>query len=335
MKTSRYSSGRRARYWWSPVVLIAVGALLLAVFGSSSKAQAANASSTSSGNKLTSITVAFPPNAASLPAYVALSKGYFKKEGLNVNAKQITNITQIVPLLGKGIDIGFGTQPILLNAASHGLPIAEVSGNESVPLKKPEYALVAGKDIKSPKQLAGKTIGAATVAGNINAGTLYTLHKKGVNINSIKVVQVLLPNALATLQAGRVAATETAEPFTSLLLSKGFHVVVNTCTGLAPNCRMSIWMANTSWAKANKGTVGKFTKALDLADKYIASNRKGALNILAAQTSTSSRILSSIQLSHFLTNTSSSDLAKWEDVLKVVDGIDITLNPHKLILSGS
>ena len=275
--------------------------------------------------------MAVPGNSASLPIYVAKAEGYFQKEGLNVTFKAITNITTIVPLLGKGVDIGFGTEPILLQSAAHGLPIIEVADNELVPSSRQEYVLMGAKGVTSVSQLAGKTIGAATVAGNINAATLYTLYKDGVNIKSVHVIQVLLPNALATLQSGQVAATEEAEPFTAIALAHGFHILADVCTGVGNPCSMSLWMANKSWAAAHATAIADFTQALDLADKYIAANTNAALKILATGTGIPYKSLANTPVSQFVTSLPLSNLAKWEKILKVVDGVNITIPPSSLM----
>jgi len=315
------------------VTLAAIAALLLAAC-SSSTPKAVPSSSTKSTAARIPLTLAYPGNSASLPVYVALAKGYFKQEGLDVTSKVITNITEIVPLLGKGVDIGFGTEPILLQAASHGLPIIEIANNELVPPSHKEYMLVGAKGITSVSQLAGKTIGAATVAGNINAAALYTLYKDGVNIKSIHVIQVDLPNALATLQSGQVAATEEAEPFTALALSHGFKALADVCTGVGNPCSMSLWIATKSWATSHGAEIADYTRALGLADKYIAANPNGALKFLAAATNIPYSTVVNTPVSDFVTQPSLSNLGRWEKILKVVDGVDITIPPAKLELGG-
>lgn len=329
----RYSRLDRHRMSLLGVTLAAVGALLLAAC-SSSTSKAVHSTSTKSTAGLAPLTLAYPGNSASLPVYVALAKGYFKQEGLDVTSKVITNITEIVPLLGKGVDIGFGTEPILLQAASHGLPIIEIANNELVPPSHKEYMLIGAKGVTSLSQLAGKTIGAATVAGNINAATLYTLYKDGVDIKSIHVIQVDLPNALATLQSGQVAATEEAEPFTAVALSHGFKPLADVCTGVGSPCSMSLWIATKSWATAHAAEIADYTKALGLADKYIAANPNGALKFLATATGIPYNTVVNTPVSEFVTQPSLSNLGRWEKILKVVDGVNITIPPAKLELGG-
>lgn len=327
----RYSRMKRHRISVLGVTLAAVGALLLAACSSStSTSKAVSSSSAKSPAARIPLTLAYPGNSASLPVYVALAKGYFKQEGLDVTSKVITNITEIVPLLGKGVDIGFGTEPILLQAAFHGLPIIEIADNELVPPSHKEYMLVGAKGVTSVSQLAGKTIGAATVAGNINAATLYTLYKAGVDIKSIHVIQVELPNALATLQSGRVAATEEAEPFTAMALSHGFKALADVCTGVGNPCSMSLWMATRSWATAHAAEIADYTKALDLADKYIAGNPNGALKFLATATGIAYSTVVNTPVSDFVTQPSLANLGRWEKILKVVDGVNITIPPARL-----
>ena len=316
------------------VSLFAAGTLLLAACSSSPSPSAASSSS-SAGSATSSqapipITIAFPGNEAALPVYVAKAKGYFAQKGLDVTYKTITNITDIVPLLGKGVDIGFGTQPILLQAASHGLNVIEVADNELVPSSKKEYVLIGAKGVTSVSQLAGQTIGAATIAGTINAATLYTLDKDGINIKSVKVIQVLLPNALATLQSGQVAASEFNEPFTAIALAHGLHALADVCLVVGNPCAMDLWMADKSWATAHTTVIADYTKALDMADKYISANTNAALKILATGTGIPYASVANTPVSDFATTLSLSSLGQWETILKAVDGVNITIPPRSL-----
>lgn len=337
--------GRRLKGWGSGIpvrqrgrkhMLAAAAGLALtaALVGCSSGSGSSSKAGSASSSATTSVTVAYPGNSASLPVMVAISQGFFTQHHLKVTSRVLTDITQIVPLLGRGVDFGFGTEPSFLHAVSTGLNLIEVANNELVPLSNTEYALFAAKNsnITSVSQLAGKTIGAATLAGNINLATKYTLQKDGVNVNSIHFVQVLLPDVQDQLAAGRVDAAEAAEPFTSILLHAGFRLLTNSLQGLPNPASMSLWLSQKSWAESHKQVVQDYVAALNEADSFIQAHPNQSRHILAAATGISYAKLAESKLSNFSTNPAGTDLAEWEKILGAVGGLNISTNPASLIM---
>ena len=95
------------------------------------------------------------------PAVVAMRKGYYKDEGLDVDKVQMQPAIAVKALISGDIDylLAWGSA---IRAAVTGVPIKAVVGMASRPL----HVLIARPDIKTPKDLKGKIIGVDSVAGH-------------------------------------------------------------------------------------------------------------------------------------------------------------------------
>src|SRR5258707_14267974 len=97
------------------------------------------------------------------PAVVAIRKGYFKDELLNVDKVQMQRAIAVKALISGDIDylLAWGSA---IRAAVTGVPIKAVVGMASRPL----HVLIARQEIKTPKDLKGKVIGVDSVAGTVD-----------------------------------------------------------------------------------------------------------------------------------------------------------------------
>ena len=97
------------------------------------------------------------------PAVVAMRKGYYKDEGLDVDKVQMQPAIAVKALISGDIDylLAWGSA---VRAAVTGVPIKAVVGMASRPL----HVLIARPDIKTPKDLKGKIIGVDSVAGTVD-----------------------------------------------------------------------------------------------------------------------------------------------------------------------
>jgi NitT/TauT family transport system substrate-binding protein len=151
------------------------------------------------------ITVAmgFIPNVQFAPVYVAVEKGYFADENLEVNFDYGWD-TDLLKLVGSGelrFAIGSGDQVIL--ARSQGLPVVYVMNW----YRKFPVCVVSLKEkgLQRPQDLIGKTVGTPVFYGASYIGWRALLHAEGideteVNLQNIGYTQV------ASLAEGQVDA---------------------------------------------------------------------------------------------------------------------------------
>src|ERR1044072_3644584 len=96
------------------------------------------------------------------PVVVAMRKGFYKDEGIDVDKVQMQPALGVKALISGDIDylLAWGSA---LRAAVTGVPVKAVVGIAGRPL----HVLVARPEIKSAKELKGKVIGVDSVAGTV------------------------------------------------------------------------------------------------------------------------------------------------------------------------
>ena len=98
------------------------------------------------------------------PWYVALGKGYFKDEGLNVTIMPSKGTADAIRTVATGVaEIGFIDIPSLVASGSGGAGIKIVSVN----YQKPPYCIFTldpGANVTKPQQMAGLELGSSTAS---------------------------------------------------------------------------------------------------------------------------------------------------------------------------
>lgn len=138
------------------------------------------------------------------PVVVAIRKGYYRDEGLEVDKVQMQPAIAVRALIAGDVDylLAWGSA---VRAAVTGVPIKAVLGMASRPL----HVLIARPDIKSPKDLKGKTIGVDSVAGTVDYLSRVALRHFGLEPDrDVKIIVTgESPLRLAAIKAGAIDAT--------------------------------------------------------------------------------------------------------------------------------
>lgn len=280
------------------------------------------ASNGSTDQGATTVRVAANTNATVLPVWVAMDKGYFADNGLNVEFTNVDNIATLPAAVGKSFDIALSTPTLLLSAASQGINDTWVSGSSVDTSQDTNTLLLAGKNsgIHSVNDLAGKTIGVLNDTGTIHIATLHWLKGEGVPINSLHIVQVDAPNMADQLSSGRVDAVEAIHPYTQALLKAGAVNLGAPYAHLADTVSGIMWISQQQWAKSNPKAVQEFVKSLDQAQSFIKSNDKAARAILQKHTGLPPEVVAKDNLPDFDTSVRPQDLNVWLQAMEQVTG---------------
>ena len=169
------------------------------------------------------------PNAYSFtPLDIGMEAGIFKKHGLDVKAFGMGGSSKLQQaLIGKSLDIGIGSGPEL-NFVLKGAPnigVAQMAGPPRL------LVLVARNDenIKSPKDLKGKTISVSTVGGLTYWLAQQLGKREGLDGTGYKIVALGQPTSqAAALRAKSIDGMLTDLGLASRLESEGIgHRIVN------------------------------------------------------------------------------------------------------------
>ncbi len=141
------------------------------------------------------------------PWYVALGKGYFKDEGLNVTIMPSKGTADAIrTVVTGGAEIGFIDVPSLVAAGGAGAPIRIVAAN----YQKPPYCIFSlnpGANIDSAKKLAGIELGSSS-ASFLPKIWQAVMEMNGVDSKTMKIVNIDAPARVPMLAARKVPSID-------------------------------------------------------------------------------------------------------------------------------
>lgn len=275
---------RRPRpHWFSMCFAITAVATGLAACSSGSSSTASSSSQASgSGNSgsLTTVTVAAPDIASSVPLQIAQDQGLFKAEGLNVKVEIVANSNAVTaPLLAGTLDftsenwVGMYVQEL----TNPKLGLKVIADNFQATDNIAAIVVPKGSKITSVKQLAGKSIalpGKGASIGPLSVDVLlnsYGVKATATNSQYTTVVEPF-PNMPAALAEGKVDAAWVTEPFVTVAEEAGAHVLAYTYSGALKNFPIGPWATTNAFAEKNPTAVKEFTAAITKAEQMAASD---------------------------------------------------------------
>jgi NitT/TauT family transport system substrate-binding protein len=212
-------------------------------------------------------------SSSAMPQYMAVQRGYFKAEGLDVE------IIQMNPRLGATAvvngDVAFATPfTSTFRGVLQGFPMKLVL----VHFKKGPYYLLVRPEIKDVQQLRGKRIGVATIKGTDQLVAEEMLQAKGFNINQIQAVAIGDgPVRMQALISGAVEAVCLAPPHDLMLRKMGYNALLGPPDVGLPSAGM---LTSDRLIKENPQVVKRTLKALLRAHQYILENRQDTIQTL-------------------------------------------------------
>lgn len=308
------------------LALVAVGSLALAGCSTPSP-------STDASNGQVTVRVASNLNATALPVWVAETEGYFEDAGLNIEYTKVDNIATLPTALSTTFDIVLATPTTLISARSQGIDIKWVSGS-SVDTSKAsvnDLMVMGNSGIKSPADLEGKTLGVLVETGTLHIATMNWLKKEGVDLSSVKIVQIDGPNQADQLSSGRVDAVETTAPFASQIEAAGGASLGNPYRVLGDPITPILWASNGAWAEKNPKAISGFVKALDRAGDFIAGHEDAARTILKKRTGLPDKVVASFPLPQYDTTIRPKDLDTWLAAMKKVTAFNAPVDVSTLV----
>jgi NitT/TauT family transport system substrate-binding protein len=170
------------------------------------------------------VTIATPSRGLfEFPVVVAMRKGFFKDEGIEVDKVQMQPALGVKALMSGDVDylLAWGSA---LRAAVTGVPIKAVVGFAGRPL----HVLISRPEIKTPKDLKGKVIGVDSVAGTVDYLSRVAVRHFGMEPDRDVTIIVTgeSPTRLVALRAGSIDATPIDVAFAVKAEDEGFRRLV-------------------------------------------------------------------------------------------------------------
>jgi len=255
--------------WIRKLAILASLALVLAMAGPSE----AQTTKIKMGSSLS------PPSLDSISPYVAIDKGFFKKQGLDVEVVEFRgDATHVKALLSGEIDVSINmgaTQGIV--SASKGAKIRLwVVANPITP-----YHFVARKDAGTTLQaLVGKSVAVSGIGAISYHIPRIVLERSGIDPEKMKYVAVGSPaDRFKALVAAKIDATVVTNTEAAKLASYPEIAALVNVPKIVPEIPYEFGMAREDYIQKNPDTLYKLTKAIIEANRWIAANKSGTVEV--------------------------------------------------------
>src|SRR5918992_2470115 len=184
--------------------------------------------------------------------FVAMEKGFFKAEGLELETVPLAGGALIVQGVTSGdLQIGWTNVISLYQAHVEGFDFKFVAGGATnVKGTNETHAIEVLKTspIVRAKDLEGKTVAVNTLNNIVHLMAMAWLDKNGANSSKVKFVELPFPNMEAALAAGKVDAISVQEPFATAAVQKGTARVLAQPWGeVLPKFLIASWFASDKW----------------------------------------------------------------------------------------
>ena len=216
------------------------------------------------------------------PVYLwtAQEKGFFKKNGLNIDLTHIPTNQAVQALVGGKVQ--FTTAgPQILEAALAGADTVYIM----CPINTFVLSLYGRPDINGVKALAGKTIGATNKGTPSDIAGRMVLTQNGLKPDvDVKFAYLKeLPALVAALKEGVIDAALIAAPSTLTARGFGLKELVNITALKIPFVQHSIGTTR-SYISANPEVVRRFVRSAAEALDYTRKNRAEVLPVMSKYT---------------------------------------------------
>ncbi len=219
---------------------------------------------------LPTVKVASAGIASDIGFFLAIKKGYFRDEGLNVELAQMANAPAMIGPLGMGqLDVGAGTVAAsLYNAVAQKIAIRAVADKGSM---RPGYGfsgLLVRKDLvdsgryKSYADLKGLRLAVGTF-GSANSSAMNEALKKGGLrwSDAASIVALTFPQHIVAFQNKAIDASMTNEPTSTTAVQHGLAVRIAGNDDIYPAQQTAVVIYSEVFGKTRPEHALKFMRA--------------------------------------------------------------------------
>ncbi|MPM31222.1 Formylaminopyrimidine-binding protein [bioreactor metagenome] len=263
-------------------LLLAAMLTLTVLTGCGTQASAGQSASEEDGSlREINVVLDWYPNALHTFIYTAIQRGYYKDEGLDVKVRFPSNENDALSLVAAGkAEIGlYYQQDVIQAVADQGVGIKSIGAVVQSPLNI--ILSLADKNIHSPKDLEGKTVG---YAGTALSESLVKamMDASGADFGRVNLVNVGF-DLMSSMTTGNVDATIgcLVNHEVPQMEEEGFDVnyfMVNEY-GI-PNYYEAVFLANDKMIEAEPEVLGGFLRASAKGFADFQADPDGCLQIL-------------------------------------------------------
>jgi NitT/TauT family transport system substrate-binding protein len=220
-----------------------------------------------------------PPSLESISPYVAIEKGFFKKYGVDAEVVEFRgDATHVKALLSGDIDasINMGATEAMVTASKKAPIKLWVVANPITP-----YYLIARKEAGTTLQaLIGKNVAVSGIGAISYHIPRIVFERSGIDPEKFKYVAVGSPaDRFKAMVAGKVDLTVVTTTEVAKLDKFPDIIPLVNVPKVVPEIPYEFGMAKEDWIKKNADTVQKMTKGIIEANRWIAANKAGTVEV--------------------------------------------------------
>jgi NitT/TauT family transport system substrate-binding protein len=245
--------------------------------------------------------------------FVAMEKGFFKAEGLELETVPMVGGAAIAPAVASG-DLQIGWTNVISHYQAHaeGFGFKFIAGGATnVKGSNDTHAVLVTKasPIIRAKDLEGKTVAVNTLKNIVHLMALAWLDKNGANSTKVKFVEIPFPNMEAALAGGKIDAASVHEPFVTASTGRGVARVLAYNWGeVLPKFLIASWFASEKWIQKNREVVQSFVRAINRGVDAMRTDPDGGRSLMVKWTGLSPDLAGKIAVPVFEKGVSEKDL---------------------------
>ncbi|MBE1537550.1 ABC transporter substrate-binding protein [Actinomadura algeriensis] len=316
---------------------VLAGALAIAV-GLTGAACSSGDEPSANGLETSRLTLGTMTVADTAPVQIAVEKGLFEAEGLEVRLQTVQGGAEAIPKLKSGaLDISFGNFVSLVTASVKDPGFKPEIVAEGFLSGPKTHTLMVRKDspYHSIEDLEGKKIGVNTKK-NISTLMVEAAGKpKGVTFAEDDFVEIPPPNMEQALKSESVEAVQAIEPFgTQMQQSLGARMIADLSSGPTAEFPIAGYASTEKFVKENPKTVAAFQRALQKAAEQ-CRDRKVVQDVLPTYAKIDAQVASTMSYGSYPTTLDPARLQKVPDLMREFGYIDEKVDVKTLIAQAS
>ncbi len=185
------------------------------------------------------------------------------KASISKSRASTTRAAITAAIEGGSLELRVGDLISGVNAIVAGVPILLLAGSGLYLASAPINILAVAKDssIRKPRDLTGKSIGVPTLVGITTAALRAWLPQNGVDMATVKVVEIPQSAVVPALQRGTLDCALLAEPFVTP--SRGeIRDIGHPFDIIGKQFLLSVWYARRDWIEADRDRAKRAVAAI-------------------------------------------------------------------------
>jgi ABC-type nitrate/sulfonate/bicarbonate transport system substrate-binding protein len=215
------------------------------------------------------------------PLWVASQKGFFERQGLDVELVVIrASDVGIQALAGGSIEIAGSASDAPIAAIEKGLDLVIVGGI----INGLSQSIMAAKKFKTYADLRGATFGAISLTSGVTFALRQVLKAKGLEYPRDYKLLVIggTPQTYAALLSGQIDAAALSLPVNYAAEEHGFNEI-GRFVDVIPNYQLAALSTKRSWADKNRPVLVRVMKAMAETMHWLYRNKEAGADLLAKE----------------------------------------------------